>query len=434
MSRDFDLTGFSKLSRQDRLAKLVQLQLITLDEAEFLNSGRGINPELAENFIENVVGYFQIPMGIATNFRIDGRDYAIPMVVEETSIIAAASATAKWVKNSGYIKTSSHGKYIIGQIQIARAKNPEATRHILIEKKSLLIELANRVAIGMLRRGGGVQDIEVRLIDREANNAQSEKMLVLHVLMDPVDAMGANIINQVCEALKQPVQDLTGETVNICILSNLVDTRLTRAEVVISNIDPKLGEGIVEASLFAQRDPYRAATNNKGILNGIDALVLATGNDWRAVEAGMHAYAARSGSYSSLSIWEMKGKDLVGVMEAPVVVGTVGGMTKLHPTARMALGMLGAESAEQLSRIIAAVGLVQNLGALRALSTVGIVQGHMKLHTTNLAMAAGAHREEIPFIRDRLEEILKIEKRVTVSQAIELLDKLRRDHVPTFGA
>lgn len=433
MSRELELGGFAKLSREDRLAKLVQYGLLSLDEAEFLNSGRGVNPGLAENFIENAIGYFQVPLGIATNFRIDGVDYAVPMAVEETSIIAAASATAKWVKTSGSIKTDVIGKNIIGQIQIAKAKNSESTVQKILEKKGYLIELANSTAEGMRKRGGGVRDIEVRIIPR-SDEAISGRMIVIHVLMDPVDAMGANIINQVCEALKKPIEELTGETVNICILSNLVDTKLTRAEVIIPNIDPKLGEGIVEASLFAQRDPYRAATNNKGILNGVDAVTLATGNDWRAVEAGMHAYAARSGRYSSLSIWSMRGRDLVGVMEAPIVVGTVGGVTKLHPTARMCLRMLNVESAEHLSRIIAAVGLVQNLGALRALSTVGIVQGHMKLHTTNLAMAAGAHKDEIPFIRDRLEEILKIEKRVTVSQAIEILDKLREDNVSPFGA
>jgi hydroxymethylglutaryl-CoA reductase len=429
--RPLNLAGFSKLSREERLAKLVQYDLLSLDEAEFLNSGRGINPDLAENFIENSIGYFQIPLGIATNFRIDGRDHAIPMAVEETSIIAAASATAKWVKNHGYVKTSVSGKDIIGQIQIARANRPEQTRSLLLDHRARLIEVANRAAEGMQRRGGGVRDLTVRFLPREIDGGF---MVVIHVLMDPVDAMGANIINQVCEALKPSVEELTGERVNICILSNLVDTKLTRAEVILPNIDAKLGEGIAEASLFAQKDPYRAATNNKGILNGVDAVALATGNDWRAVEAGMHAFAARSGVYRSLSLWEMRGRDLVGVMEAPLVVGTVGGVTRLHPTARMCLRMLKVDSAEHLSRVMAAVGLVQNLGALRALSTVGIVQGHMKLHTTNLAMAAGAQREEIPLIRDRLEEILKVEKRVTVSQAVEILEKLRKDHVSTFGA
>jgi len=433
MKRELKLSGFSKLSRADRLAKLVQYGLLSLDEAEFLNSSRSINPDLAENFIENALGYFQIPLGVATNFRIDGRDYAIPMAVEETSIIAAASATAKWVRSSGYIKTEICGKDIIGQIQIAKSRNPERTKQLIMDHRSNLIAHANSVAEGMQKRGGGVRDIIVRIIDR-SENPSGGQMVVIHVLMDPIDAMGANIINQVCEALKSPVERLTQEQVTVCILSNLVDTKITRVEVIIPNIDSKLGEGIEEVSLFAQRDPYRAATNNKGILNGVDGVIVATGNDWRAVEAGMHAYAARSGRYTSLSVWQMRGKDLVGTMEAPIIVGTVGGVTRLHPTARMCLRMLGVESAEHLSRVIGAVGLVQNLGALRALSTVGIVKGHMKLHTTNLAMAAGAHREEIPYIRDRLEEILKIEKRVTVSQAIEILEKLRKEHVSTFGA
>jgi hydroxymethylglutaryl-CoA reductase len=250
-------------------------------------------------------------------------------------------------------------------------------------------------------------------------------MLVIHLLCDPRDAMGANLINQVCEALKPEIEDLTHERVGLCILSNLVDSKLVAAEVVLRNVDPKVGAGIEEAALFAKADPYRAATHNKGVLNGIDPILIATGNDWRAVEAGVHAYAARSGKYQPVTDWKMEGSDLVGRIEVPMAVGTVGGVTKVHPTARVALKMLQVESAEGLARICGAVGLVQNLGALRALATVGIVKGHMQLHASNLAIAAGAEVHEIAEVRARLSEILKVEKRINLSHAREILEAIR---------
>jgi hydroxymethylglutaryl-CoA reductase len=250
-------------------------------------------------------------------------------------------------------------------------------------------------------------------------------MAVLHVYADPCDAMGANIINQVCEFLKAPVQELTGETVTMCILSNLVDSRLTRATVEMRGLEPDLMERIEEASLFAQKDPYRAATNNKGVLNGIDPILIATGNDWRAVEAGVHAYATQSGQYRSITRWKRDGDRLVGVFEAPVVLGIVGGVTTLHPAAKVCLRMLKVESSEELSRVCASVGLVQNLGALRALTTVGIIEGHMKLHIKNLSLGAGANEREIPYMQKRLEEILSLHKRISLSHAIEVLKELR---------
>jgi hydroxymethylglutaryl-CoA reductase len=250
-------------------------------------------------------------------------------------------------------------------------------------------------------------------------------MAVIHVLADPVDAMGANIMNQVCEYLKIPMQSETGETVTMCILSNLVDTKLTRAKVVMRGLDPELMERIEEASLFAQRDPYRAATNNKGVLNGIDPILIATGNDWRAVEAGIHSYAAREGRYASITRWKVKNNELVGLFEAPIVVGVVGGVTRLHPTAQMSLRMLAVSSADELARICSAVGLVQNLGALRALTTVGIIEGHMKLHIRNLTLGAGATERERPYVQKRLEEILALTKRITLSNAIDVLKELR---------
>ncbi len=421
-----DLTsGFSRLSREERWKRLFEMGAISDKELEYLRSGAGLAPDLAEHFIENVIGVMEVPLGVAVNFRIDQEDYVIPMAVEETSIIAAASKTARWVRDSGTLTTAIKGRQIIGQIQFPAVSSFGKIVDVVRDNKQELLTISNRVADGLVRRGGGVQDFQVRSVERGDGSSQS--MAVVHVLADPCDAMGANVINQVCEALKPHLELLTGEKVGLCILSNLVDTKLTQAEVRIPNIDKELGEGIVEAALFARQDPYRAATNNKGVMNGIDALLLATGNDWRAVEAGVHAYAARSGQYRSITSWEINDGVLVGRIEAPIVVGTVGGVTALHPTARMALKMLNVTSAEHLSRICAAVGLVQNLGALRALSTVGVVQGHMRLHAANLAVAAGAEPEEIPWVQAKLQEILDRDRRVSLRQAIDVLKEIRRE-------
>jgi hydroxymethylglutaryl-CoA reductase len=416
------LGGFSKLSREERFERLIEMGALTPDDVSYLRQGGLRDTGLAEKFIENVVGYFQLPLGVATNFRIDGRDYVIPLAVEETSIVAAASKTAKWVRDAGEITTETIGRHIIGQIQVAKVRDFETFASQVESNKQNWIEAANRdVAHGLVARGGGVQDVVVRAVDR----GDGSLMAVIHVMADPCEAMGANIINQVCEYLKGPVEAVTGETVTMCILSNLVDTKLTRATVVIRDIDPELGKKIEEASLFAWADPYRAATNNKGVLNGIDPILIATGQDWRAVEAGVHAYAARDGQYRSITRWTMKGRDLVGVFEAPIVVGTVGGVTKLHPTAQMCMGMMGIENAAHLSRICASVGLVQNLGALRALTTVGIIEGHMKLHIKNLTLGAGALEKEIPIVQKRLEEILMLTKRISLNNAVEVLRELR---------
>lgn len=417
--------GFSKLDLSQRLNSLLEAGVINSDEVYYLKNGGLKDSKLGEKFVENVVGYFQLPMGIATNFQIDGEDYFIPMAVEETSIVAAASKTAKWVRELGFIKTEVIGKNIIGQVQFAKVKNPEQFKKDILSQKNFLIDLANReVASGLVARGGGVTDITVRFVDREEESAQF--MGVVHIMLDPVDAMGANIINQVCEFLKDSLQNLTGEQVTMCILSNLVDTKITRAEIKIQNIDSDLAEKIQEASLFAELDPYRAATNNKGVLNGIDPILIATGNDWRAVEAGLHAYAAQTGRYKSITRWRKSGSnELHGVFEAPLIVGTVGGVTTLHPTAKIAMKMMGIQNAQHLSRICAAVGLTQNLGALKALTTVGIIEGHMKLHIKNLSLGAGAQDEEMPVLQKRLEEILQLRKRISLSNAIEVLQELR---------
>lgn len=414
--------GFSKLTRSERLDALEETGAIEVKDVDYLTKGGLKDIALGEKFIENVIGYFQVPLGVATNFCIDGKDYVIPMAVEETSIIAAASKTAKWIRESGTIRTEVVGSEIIGQIQCAHVKNYVEFEKSILAQKNFLIEIANRdVAFGLVRRGGGVTDIRVRRVPR----GDGEDMAIVHVLMDPCDAMGANIINQVCEFLKEPIEQFTGDKVTMCILSNLVDTKITRVEITIRDIDPDLAEKIEEASLFAQQDPYRAATNNKGVLNGIDPILIATGNDWRAVEAGIHAYAARDGQYRSITRWKRVGSELVGMFEAPLIVGTVGGVTTLHPTAAMCMKMLDVKSANDLSRIIAAVGLVQNLGALKALTTVGVVEGHMKLHIKNLTLGAGASEREIPIVQKKLEEILEIRKRISLSNAVEVLKELR---------
>ena len=374
-----NFNGFSKLNFLERLDHLERVGVLNAADRKFLINESKLDISLAEKFIENVLGYFQLPFGVATHFLIDEKPYTIPMAVEETSIIAAASKTAKWVKNNGRITTHIVGREIIGQIQIAKVSDYARFKKIILENKDHLISQANKyVAHGLVRRGGGVGDIKVRAVERD----DSHFMAIVHVHLDACDAMGANIVNQVCEYLKAPIQELTGETVTMCILSNLVDTKVTHARIEVDNISAELGTKIEEASLFAQQDPYRAATNNKGVLNGIDPILIATGNDWRAVEAGMHAYAARDGQYRSITKWSYQDNKLIGLFEAPLIVGVVGGVTKLHPMAQMSLRMLKVEGAEELSRICAAVGLVQNLGALKALTTVGTVSyTHLTLPT-----------------------------------------------------
>ncbi|MDF1677665.1 MAG: hydroxymethylglutaryl-CoA reductase, degradative [Legionellaceae bacterium] len=417
--------GFSKLTRAERFERLVSMGALTSDDVKYLLDGGVHALELGESLIENVIGYFQLPLGVATNFCIDGVDYVIPMAVEETSIIAALSKTAKWIRKNGNITTEVLGDCIIGQVHIPKVENFDHLSTMFHEYRAGWIEEVNReVASSMVERGGGVTDMILRRLERP----EGGDMAVVHVSMDSCDAMGANIINQVLEYLKSPIEMLTGETVGICILSNLNDQKLARARVTINNVDEDLGERLQEASLFAEIDPYRAATHNKGVMNGIDPILIATGNDWRAVEAGVHAYAARSGRYQAISTWRYKAGVLTGELTAPLVAGTVGGVTALHPTARMCLKMMGITSAQHLSCVLAAVGLVQNLGALNAMCTEGIIQGHMKLHIDNLMMVAGANDAEMPMLKKRLKHWLTVHRRVSLKQAKTLLAELR--HAP----
>lgn len=418
--------GFSKLPRLERLDRLRAMGALTEEDINFLQQGGIKNIHLAEDMIENAIGYFQLPLGIAANFIIDEQSVVIPMAVEETSIIAALSKTAKWIKEKGRITTSCEGHCIIGQIQIARVKNVSNLQTKLTEHKQKLINMANEnVAASMVKRGGGVENMSLRLL----NDGQNHTMGVIHLTMNTVDAMGANIINQVLEYLKHPIEDLTGETVSMCILSNLNDQKITIANVEINNIDKELGERIEQASIFADTDPYRAATHNKGVLNGIDPVVIATGNDWRAVEAGIHAYAARSGQYRAITRWCYTDGVLRGEIIAPIVVGIVGGVTSIHPGALLSLRMLNVQSASHLSRIIAAVGLVQNLGALRALCVEGITQGHMKLHLSNLILKTPASDHEKKILKTRLEQLLLENKFITQRTVFEVLEEIRKEEL-----
>ncbi len=414
--------GFSKLTYQARIAKLLAAGLLNSEDTMLLNAKENHSCALADSLIENAIGYLNMPLGVAVNFKIDGQDYLVPMAVEETSVIAAASKTAKWIRQNGEIITKNLGNLAIGQIQIASVKDFEKFKKIIGETKNHLINAANEtVAKNMVKRNGGVKDIIVRGVKRP----DGAMMAIIHVLIETSDAMGANIINQICEFLKTPVETLTQEKVNLCILTNLLDTKLTQAEIIIHNIDAVTANAIVEASLFAQLDPYRAATHNKGILNGIDAVAIATGNDWRAVEAGIHAYAAYSGQYCAISEWKMENQQLIGIFKAPINVGIVGGVTRLHPIANLCLKLLGVKNAAELARVMAAVGLVQNLGALRALTTEGIVAGHMRLHVTNLCLAAGANNDEMPLLKQALENLLRVNKHISTGNAVDLLARLR---------
>lgn len=415
--------GFSKLVREERFQRLLELGALTADDIDYLRKGGVQDFTLADKLIENVIGYFQLPLGVATNFYIDGKDYLIPLAVEETSIIAALSKTAKWIRQQGEITTQVEGECIIGQIQLAKVSNLQRFAAIFNENKRFLIEKANEeVASNMVRRGGGVVDLQLRQLNRK----EGGEMVVIHLMMNSCDAMGANIINQVLEYLKTPLENLTGEQVTMCILSNLNDQKLTTATVTLRDVEPELGERLQEASLFAEIDPYRAATHNKGVMNGIDPLLIATGNDWRAVEAGLHAFAAREGRYQAITQWRYQQGVLTGQLKAPIIVGTVGGVTSLHPTAKLCLAMMNVESANHLSRVVAAVGLVQNLGAMRALCTEGIIQGHMKLHIDNLLLMAGANDSEMPLLKEHLQSLLKTNKRVSLNNACELLLEIRQ--------
>ncbi len=404
------IKGFYKLAPEERLARLQEECGLTDDEVGVLPSV-GLNLEQADRMIENVVGRFEIPLGVAVNFKINGRDYLIPMATEEPSVVAAASNAARMVRGGGGFKASSTEPVMIGQIQVVNPSD-EAGGKVLGEKKKL-IEYANSLDPTLVKFGGGATDLNVREV---------AGMLVVHLYVNVADAMGANAVNTMCEALAPRIEELSGGEVVLKILSNYAVERTAKASCVIP-AKALGGEQVVDRIIWAYRlaaaDTYRAVTHNKGVMNGVTAVVLATGNDTRAVEAGCHSFACREGGYGTLTSWvKNREGDLEGSIEIPVAVGLVGGATKTHPVAKAAVKILGVKSARELGEVLAAVGLAQNLAALRALAAEGIQEGHMKLHARNIAVTAGAGGEDV----DRVAEEMIESGRISVDEAERILN------------
>ncbi len=419
--RSSRLPGFYKLSLAERIDTVAEWANLTDDEKAILVD-RGLKPEQADMMIENALGTFELPLGVACNFQLNGRDYLIPMAVEEPSVLAAISHAAKLIRAGGGFYTEATEPVMIGQIQVLDVPDMEAAVQAIEANKADLMAIADTSDPIILKFGGGARDI----IPRVFPDTPVGPMLIVHLHFDTRDAMGANAINTALERLAPRIAELTNGRTSLRILSNLADQRLATARCTIP-ADQLAVEGIEgseaarlieEANAFAIVDPYRAATHNKGIMNGIDAVVIATGNDWRAIEAGAHSYASRNGRYTALTDWHVdENGDLYGAITLPMAVGMVGGATKVHPTARVAMKILGVQSAPELAQVMAAVGLAQNLAAIKALSTVGIQKGHMALHARQVAMAAGAANEQIQQIADQLVA----EKNINVNRAKELL-------------
>lgn len=412
-------SGFYNLSVTDRLNEVADFAALTEGEKEMLRRDGALSLKEADRMIENAIGIMPIPLGVAVNFCINGKDYLIPMATEEPSVIAAASNMARICRADGGFRTSNTGAVMIAQIQAANVSDVYAARLKILEKREALIRAANEKDPLLVQMGGGMKDLDVRIVESGLG-----KMVITHILVDTRDAMGANTVNTMAEALAPMIENLTGGKVYLRILSNLADRRLARARVEIDQ--EKLGgeavvDGIISAYAFAAADPYRAATHNKGIMNGIDAVVLATGNDTRAIESGAHAYAARTGAYTTLTTWEKTvGGNLVGTIELPMAVGLVGGATKVHPVAKLAVKILGVQSALELGEVIACVGLAQNLGALKALATEGIQRGHMSLHAKNVAAMAGVPQDMADAVIQQMVE----EKAVRIDRAKEIMEEL----------
>ncbi|MEM0066353.1 MAG: hydroxymethylglutaryl-CoA reductase, degradative [Sulfolobales archaeon] len=420
MSKSSRISGFYKLTIEERIKVVKEFAELTDDEVGLLRKVGRLGLDVADKMIENVVGTFELPYGIAVNFLINGRDYLVPMVIEEPSVVAGASNAAKWCREGGGVTSIATEQIMISQIQVVKVPSPHTAVVKILERKKEILDLANSTNDILVKLGGGAKDIEVRVLDSPVG-----KMVVVNLLVDVKDAMGANIVNTMAEAVAPIIEDASGGRVLLRIVSNLADRRLVRSwtkvpKDVIGGED--VVEGIVYAWAFAAADPYRAATHNKGIMNGIIAVALATGQDTRALEAGAHAYAARRGRYEPLSTWETDSEgNLVGYLEIPIAVGTVGGSIRSNPMARLSLKILRVKTAKELAEVMGAVGLVQNLAALRALATEGIQRGHMKLHARQLALAAGARPEEVDVVA---EELVK-SGRITLEKAQEILESIR---------
>ncbi len=418
-----DLAGFYKLSIEERRRLVFEQTGVAFAEDErtqkAIDSG-GFTEKIADNFVENVIGIFGLPLGIATNFHINGRDLLIPMAIEESSVIAAASHAAKLLKAGGGLTAVTTRPVMIGQIQLLDVPDIEKAKRAILSAKEELIEEGKKLTPLLVDLGGGLFNLKCRILQPLTKNDPLGTMLIIHLLVDVRDAMGANTVNTICEGLAPKLAQLSGGRARLRILSNLADQRLVevRGQVPFSafcrkgepeSFGKETAQGIEEASIFAERDPYRAATHNKGIMNGIDAVLMATGQDYRAVEAGVHAYAARSGRYRALSRWRVGKKVLRGTMRLPLALGIVGGITRSHPTVKRALEMLKIRNAHELAEIAAAVGLAQNLAALRALAMEGIQQGHMALHAKNIAIEVGATGEWISLVAQKMIESRQID-------------------------
>jgi hydroxymethylglutaryl-CoA reductase len=422
------IPGFYNLSLDERLGKIAAAAGLSKEEIAVLRGEGGLSAEQAGHMIENVIGVHALPLGIALNFRVNDRDVLVPMALEEPSVVAGASFMARIARAGGGFTASVSPPEMIGQMQVMEVEDLQTARFLLLEKKQELLDEAGKVDPVLMRLGGGPRDLEVRVFE----DSPAGPFLVVHLIYDVRDAMGANAVNTAVERLAPVVETLTGGRVHLRILSNLSDRRIARARCTIPLAElafdgygaDEVKDGIIAAWAFAAVDPYRAATHNKGIMNAVDPILIATGNDWRAVEAGAHAYAARSGRYSSLTTWGQSSTgDLVGTLEMPLAAGIVGGATKVHPVAKVALKILGVKSASELAEIIVSVGLAQNLAALRALATEGIQRGHMTLHARQVAVAAGAEGDIITRLAQKLIE----EENIRIDRAEEILSDWKRE-------
>jgi len=422
------ISGFYKLPIEKRLKVVADFANLGEEEKKLLlvngKPGLGLDLKTADMMIENVIGTFDLPLGIAVNFLINDKDYLIPMAIEESSVVAAASNAAKVARVKGGFKAKASESIMIGQIQVVgiKGENKLANAMLAVKKqKEEILKIANEQDKVLVSLGGGAKDLETRVIKTSAG-----EMLIIHLLVDVKDAMGANAVNTMCEAVAPMVEEITGGKVRLRIISNLADKRLAYATAVFDKDalgGGKVVDGILEAYAFADADPYRAATHNKGIMNGVDAVVIAVGNDWRAVEAGAHAYAARYGRYKPLTrYWKNEKGDLVGEIELPLAIGIVGGAASVNPLAKLCRKILGVKNANELACVIASVGLAQNLAALRALAVEGIQHGHMSLHAKNIAVMAGAKGDEIDVVARKMVE----EKKVRLDRAKEILEEIRK--------
>ena len=421
MAKSSVISGFYKLPLKERLSLIKDFAGLSDEEIRLLENTGSLSLDLVDHMVENVIGVFPEPLGVGVNFQINGKDYLIPMATEEPSVIAAASYAAKMVRDGGGFHTSSTAPIMIGQIQLVKIKDANEAKKQILDAKTQILKKANDQDPVLNSFGGGAKDMDAKIIDTTMG-----QMVIVELYVDCKDAMGANAVNTMAEAVAPLIEELTGGHVYLRIISNLATKRLAKAWCTV----PKeaLGgeavvEGIAYASAFAAADPYRAATHNKGAMNGIIAVVLATGNDHRAIEAGGHAYAALNGHYTSISKWtKNKNGDLNGEIELPMAVGLIGGAVKTHPIARIAMKILSVKSANEFAEVLAAVGLAQNLGALRALSNEGIQRGHMNLHARNIAITAGAKDDLV----DKVAIQMVRERKVRVDRAKEILEELTK--------